>query len=279
VSIVAPNYSLPPPTLEPRASRAFAIFEHQIREQTRVLNIVLLALIFILGILPLVLTIYINRLVGNGLLGSIGLASFYEPIGIELWFFLLILLVSSVGAGIIAGDVATKAMTLYLARPIQPVDYLGAKAGAVAFWIFVGGVVPGWTGTIIVLALGYVSLPLALQAAAGYFVVGLFAITAYTGLAVLLSSLTSRSTLAGAGIFGALLGSDIVMAVLSAISGKVGFLYASPPSDVLAVAQGVFDVSGGSLDPWSAAAALVIFATGSFALAYVRLTRTQVIAE
>jgi hypothetical protein len=279
MSILLPNYALPPPALEPRSRRAYAIFEHQVIEQSGALNIVLLALIFLVVILPLVVIIYIHRLLPAGIIGGTSLATFYGPIGQGVWYFLLILLVSSVGAGSIARDAATKAMTLYLARPIRPIDYLAAKSSAVAFWILIGGVLPGCIGTIIVLAIGYVSLPLALQAVAGYLAVGVFSIAAFTGVAVLLSSLTPRSTLAGAGIFGILLGSDVVTEVLSGISGKAGFLYASPVQDVLSVAAGVFDASGNSLDPWSSAAVLVLFAVAALGLSYARLRRTQEVAE
>jgi hypothetical protein len=133
MTIIAPSYALPPPALEPRSRRAMAILGHQIREQSGALNYVLLAFLMIIGILPLVLNFYLERFVGGGLLGLSGLATFYWPIGEEAWFFLLILLVSSAGAASIARDVATKAMTMYLARPIRPIDYLAAKAGAVGF--------------------------------------------------------------------------------------------------------------------------------------------------
>ncbi len=279
MSIHAPNYDLAPAPLEPRSRRAYAIFEHQVAEQSGGLNFVLLALIFIVVVLPLVLIIYLHRLLPSGIVGSTDLATFYGPIGQGVWYFLLILLTSSAGAAIIARDVATKAMTMYLARPIRAIDYLTAKSSAVAFWIFLGGVLPGWIGTIIVLAIGYVSLPLALQAVGGYFVVGVFSILAFTGVAVLLSSLTARSTLAGAGIFGILLGSFVVTSVLAGLSNAPGFLYASPVQDVLAVAAGAFNASGNGLDPWSAAAVLAAFAIAAFGLTFWRLNRTQEVAE
>lgn len=279
MTIFAPNYAPPPPPLEPRSRRILAIWEHQLRTQAGVLNMFLLILIFIVVVLPLVFVVYLYHLLPGGILGTTSLSTFYEPLNGGIWFILLILLVSSAGAAVIARDVSTKAMTMYLARPIRPLDYLAAKSGALAFWVFLGGVLPGWVGTIILLSLGYISLFLALQAVAGYLVVGLFAIAAFTGLAVLLSSLTPRSTLAGAGTLGSLLGSYVVMGVLAGISGKVGFLYASPVDDVLAVGAGIFDVTGNSLDPWSAGAVLVIFALAVFGLAYGRLLRNQVIAE
>jgi ABC-type transport system involved in multi-copper enzyme maturation permease subunit len=188
-------------------------------------------------------------------------------------------LVSSAGAAVIARDVATKAMTMYLSRPIRPIDYLAAKSGAVAFWVFLGGVLPGWVASIIVLALGYVPLTLALQAIGAYFAVGLFSILAFTGLAVLFSSLTPRTTLAGAGTLGALLGSYVVVAALSGISGKTVFLYVSPVEDVLAVGAAVFGVGGNPLNPGSSAVILILLALSAFGLAYFRLRRNQVISE
>jgi ABC-type transport system involved in multi-copper enzyme maturation permease subunit len=279
VTIFAPNYAPPPPALEPRSRRTLAIVEHQIRTQAGALNLVLLALIFIVVVLPLVLTVYLYSFVPGGILGSTSLATFYGPIGGGVWFILLILLVSSAGAAVVARDVSTRAMTMYLARPIRPIDYLAAKSAALGFWVFLGGVLPGWIGSLILLALGYVPLPLALEAIGGYFVVGVFSVTAFTGLAVLLSSLTPRSTLAGAGTLGTLLGSYIVVNVLAGGSGNTGFLYASPVEDLLAVGAGVFSVPGNPLDPWSAGAVLAILGAVVFGLAYWRLVRTQVIAE
>ncbi|MGP8072317.1 MAG: hypothetical protein ACLPZM_04210 [Thermoplasmata archaeon] len=279
MTIFAPNYAPPPPELEPRRNRTWAILGHQIGAQSGVLNFVLLVFIFIVVIIPLVVTFYLAQFLPSGLIGSTGLSTFYAPIGEGVWFILLIILVSSAGAAVIARDTATKAMTMYLARPIEPIDYLAAKFGAVGFWVFLGGVLPGWISAIILLALGYVSLLIALQAVAGFLLVGLFSIAAFSGLSVLFSSLTSRSTLAGAGIFGTLLGAYIVMEVLSGISGKSSFLYASPANDVLAIAAGVFGVSGNPLNPWSAGAILVAVALGTFGFAYFRLLRTQVIAE
>ncbi|HXQ95006.1 MAG TPA: ABC transporter permease subunit [Thermoplasmata archaeon] len=279
MSIIAPRYSLPPPTLEPRSRRGLAILEHQIRERYGALNVVLIVLLAIVSILPIVLNFYLEGLVGTSLLGASGRAAFFWPVGQQIWFFLLILLTSSIGAAIIARDVATKAMTMYLARPIRPLDYLAAKSGAVAFWVFLGGVLPGWIASVLVLALGYVSLPVALEAAGGYLVVGVLAIGALTGLSVLLSSLTPRSTLAGAGIFGLLLGSYLVMQVVAGISGRDGFLYASPIHDIVAVGSGVFGASESPLDPWSAGAVLAGVAVVAFVLAYRRLLRAQVVAE
>ncbi|HTT25664.1 MAG TPA: hypothetical protein VMH90_01705, partial [Thermoplasmata archaeon] len=105
MSIHQPNYDLPPPPLEPRARRTYAIFEHQVLEQAGGLNLVLLALIFLVVIVPLVFTIYLERFLPPGIGGSTSLATFYGPINGGAWYFLLILLASSAGAAVIARDV------------------------------------------------------------------------------------------------------------------------------------------------------------------------------
>jgi ABC-type transport system involved in multi-copper enzyme maturation permease subunit len=279
MTIVGPSYSMAPQRLEPHLRRVQTILTHQIREQAGVLNFFLVAILMLIGVLPITLNFYLLGATGIGLLGSSGLAAFFWPIGQELWFFLLILLISSAGAAVIARDVATKAMTMYLARPITPVDYLAAKSAAVGFWIFLGAIVPGCIGAVIVLGLGYVSLAVALEAVAAYLVVGLFAIAVFSGLAVLVSSLTPRTTIAGAGIFGSLLGSYVVLSVIAGISGRSGFLYASPVNDVVAVGAGVFGASGDPLDPWSAGAILIALAVATLALTYIRLLRTQEVSE
>jgi ABC-type transport system involved in multi-copper enzyme maturation permease subunit len=279
MSIHLPEYSLPPPPLEPRSSRTWAILDNQLRERARALNIVLLAFIFIVVILPLVLAFYLSGIVGPGLFGASGASTFFLPYGNAAWFFFLVLLTSSVGAAIIAGDVATRSMTLYLSRPIRTIDYLLAKAGAVGFWLMLGAVVPGCVGTIIVLSLGYASLPLALQGAGGYLLVGALSTLAFTGLALFFSSISAKSVYAGATIFGTLIGTEAVATLLSAISSQSAFLYLSPEEDLLTVARSVYGLSGDPLDPWVAGGLLLGVAVGGFFLAFFRLQRTEVVSE
>jgi ABC-2 type transport system permease protein len=280
VSIFLPDYSLPPPPLLSRRHRIRAILNQEIRVRSRAINFVVLALIFLVVVLPVVLVFYLISLVGSVVVGgSPALALFNEPFALGVWQFFLVLLATSVGAAIIAGDLATRAITLYLARPITPADYLAAKAGAVGFWLALGAVLPGLVGTALVLALGYVSLPLALEAAGGYLLTGTLAVVSLTGLTVLLSAVASRSTYAGAGIFGALIGSEAIAAVLSGVSANGGFLYLSPLEDVTAVARAAFGLSAAPLDPWVAGSLLVLLGIVALGVAYVRLGRTEVLAE
>ncbi len=280
MSIRPPEYDRAPPALRPRSARVRAIVEEGVRERTRALNIVLLAFIFIVVLLPLGFIFYFEATFGS-LVGSapsrLSLLDF--PFELDFWMFFLILLTASVGAASVAGDRATRALTLYLARPITRTDYLAAKTGVVGIWVGLGAILPGLIGVVILLALGYLSLPVALEGAGGYLLVGLIGTGAFTGLAILLSSLTARSTVAGAGIFGSLIGVHAVVAVLSGISGQSSYLYLSPIEDVLAMAKGVFGVSGNSLDPWVAGAGMVALAGVTLGLAHELLRGAEVVEE
>jgi ABC-type transport system involved in multi-copper enzyme maturation permease subunit len=279
VSIFLPDYSLPPPALLPRSQRLWAILTAEIRARARAINIVFLAMIYLVVVVPIVLEFYLASLLGGFLPGGAPITIFYTPFGLGVWDFFLVLLTSSVGAAIIAGDMATRAITMYLARPISHADYLAAKLGAVGFWVALGAIAPGTVGTIVVLALGYVSLPIALTAFGGFLGVGLLATVALTGLATMLSAFSSRSAFAGAGIFGTLVGAEAVAAVLSAIGRNNGFLYVSPLQDGNAVAMALFGLTGDPLDPWAAAGVLLGLGATTIALAYLRLQRTEVVSE
>lgn len=280
MSIHLPEYSRPPPELLSRTHRVLAILDTQLRNRATALNFVLLGFIATVVLASIILLFYLASaapplLGGNG--ASATLFAFAWNDGI--WFFLLVLLATSVGASVVSRDLATRSLTLYLARPISRLDYLGAKAGAVAIWIAFGAILPPLIGTFIVLTVGYSSLPLALQGFGGYLAVGLLAVASMTGVAVFLSTLSSKAALAGAGIFGTFVGAEAVAAILTAISNSASFGYVSPYNDLVAVASAVFGQSGDPLDPWSAAAVLAALSVATLGLAYARLQRAEVIPE
>ncbi|HUI38714.1 MAG TPA: ABC transporter permease subunit [Thermoplasmata archaeon] len=278
MSIHAPRYSLPPPSLLPRWDRLLAIVAQGVKERLRALNLVLLSLTYVVVLLLIVVPFYLSSL-ASGFFGGITLSLFYTPFGAGVWSFFIILLASSVGAGIIAGDVATRSITMYLSRPISRLDYLLAKAAAVGIWLTLATILPGCVGAGIVLALGYVSLPLALEAIGGFLAAGILTVAAFTALSVLLSAISSKAVYAGAGIFGVLLGSEVIAAVVQAISNNPTALYFSLQDDVLAVAQAIFGVPSSSIDPWSAAGVLVAFSAVAFFLTYLRLERVEAVSE
>ena len=279
MSIHAPEYSRAPPVLRPRPDRVLAIWSNQVRAMGGALTYVALAFLYVVSVLTIVLEFSLQDAF-RGFLGSVSpLAIFYAPDQNPVAFFFLVLLTGAVGGGIIARDLAARSITLYLARPITALDYLAAKASAVGTYVALGAIVPGLIADLIVLALGDLPLSIAVQAAAGILAVGLLMVVVLTGIAVLCSSLTHRSLLGGAGIFGYLVGSAIVAQILYGVTGTTGILYASVESDQLAVAQAACGVAVGPLDPSSAAVALAGFGVATLALTYVRLLRTEVVAE
>lgn len=273
-----PRYSLPPPSLRPHSSRVGVVLWTTFRERLSVLNVVLVALIFVVVLLQIVVPFYFSSLVGPTV-GVSAASIVYLPFESNVWFFFEVLFLASIASGVISNDVATRAVTMYLARPITRVDYLVAKSAGVALWLGIAVILPGVVGMILILGLGYVSFPLALQFAAGYLGVGLLTVGAFGGLALLLSALAPKSSYAGAGIFGLLVGAEIVASALLSISGESSVLYASPQEDVLAVARSAFGVTGGDLNPLAAALLLVAVAVVTLALAYRRIAAIDGVSE
>ena len=278
MSVHAPRYALPPPQLSRRSRRVLAVFYQSVRERAGAANLVLLALSYIVVLLLIIVPFYLASL-APGACGVLPLTAFFLPFATQLWFFFEALLVTSVGAGIIATDVANRSITMYLARPITSLDYLVAKAGAVGTWLTLGIIAPGAIGTTIVLALGYVDLPTALAAYAGFVGVGLLTVVVFAGLALILSAIAPRATYAGAAIFGGLVGAEIIALAVRGISGQPDVLYVSVEQDLLAVAQYAFGVTGGELAPGVAAVVLLLLAAGCFLASYMRLDRLQVVSE
>lgn len=276
MSIHLPEYVRPPPPLQPRTQRVLAIWTNQVRAAVGALTIVCLAFLYILFIAETVVLFYFAGFAFFPL-GSLGI--FDAAYSDLLTFFFLVLLAAGVGAGVVSGDLANRAMTLYLARPITVLDYLVAKASAAGFLLSLGIVVPGLIADTIVLSLGDIGLSTALTAAGGILLVGWLLVLAVTGLSVLLSTLTRRTWLAGPGIFGVLIGSEIVAAVLNGITGQTSLLYLSLYQDELAVAAWAFNVGGNGLAPLNAGAALFLAGAIPLLLAFARLRTTEVVAE
>ncbi len=278
MSLHPPRYSLPPPPLRPHPERVGVVFGATFRERAGALNIVLLALVFLTVLLQIIVPFYLASLAFGLSLGP-ALTLFYLPFSSQVWFFFQVLFTASIGAGVIANDVANRSITMYLARPITAADYLTSKAGAIALWLGIAVILPGLVGVTIVLSLGYVSLGIALEGAAGFLAVGLLTVLAFTGLALLVSAWSPKSSYAAAAIFGLLVGAEIVAAVIAAISSTTSVLYFSLEQDALAVAQWAFDVPGGPLHPAVAGAILGAVGLVTVALTYQKLSTVDSVAE
>jgi ABC-type transport system involved in multi-copper enzyme maturation permease subunit len=164
------------------------------------------------------------------------LLTFYVGVG-----YLTALLAVFVGAGLISEDLATGALPLYLVRPIRPWEYVLGKALVLPGILAVALLVPGVLFYVIV---GVWQRPgetwpfLAgnLDVLGAVAVTYLIAAAAYTGLMLLLSSLSRRqptvTVMAGAVIFGGVLLGSLPKAAF--LSGKLAdlLLVVDLPHDV-----------------------------------------------
>ncbi|MCI4336641.1 MAG: ABC transporter permease [Thermoplasmata archaeon] len=275
MSISAPRYVSGPIPLVGRTHRTLAIVRRELARRAGWGTWVVVGLTYALVNLVVVLEVQLS-----GLFGALSLATFDGPYSSPLWPLLILIVASAVGAGSIAEDVGNRSITLYLSRPIHRSDYLIAKAAAVGTWIAIAAIGPGLVAVTIVASLGSVSASLALQAAAGFLAVGLVTTIFFTGLALGLSSITTKSLYAAVGIFGLTLSLEIGAAVVGGITGNPYVPYASPITDILNVAGSVFSVGGTlSTEPGGSALVLLVGGAASAAVAVWRLERVEVVGE
>jgi ABC-type transport system involved in multi-copper enzyme maturation permease subunit len=232
-------------------------------------------LTFIAVVLTTVFTVFFTTL-----LGTVTSATFTVAVASPAWPYLMLIVTATVGAGVLADDVGSRAITLYLSRPVRLIDYLAAKTIACGGWLLIAALGPGFLAVGITAALGYATATVALEAAGGFLMVGLLAAVFFAGLALALSSLTNRALYAGVTIFGLVLTLDIGASIVAGISGNPQVGYADPVSNVLAVAHQAFSVSGtSSLDPGVSAAILLVSGVAMWGFAAWKLRRLEVVAE
>src|SRR5881409_2411464 len=115
--------------------------------------------------------------------------------------FFVSLMAAVIGAGLIADDMQSMAFTLYLSRPITHADYLLAKAAILAPLVSMITVLPLVLTPLVAALLGFVSWTIGLQAIGLSILVGTLLTVFCTSVALLLSSLTRRRSIAAAGVF------------------------------------------------------------------------------
>lgn len=281
MTIAPPRYALIDRAVRPARERVWAIFSANVRLRgLRAAPLVLICLGFLATFLPLLL-ILIFASIGFG--AGPTLSSFYQGFAgdsIALLIFSL-LLTTVVGAGIIADDLRSKSISLYLSRPITVLDYLAGKASVLGALLAFLAILPGVLTALIVGLLGDVSGIVAAQAAGVFVGVGLLMVLTLTGVGVLLSSLTERRSFAGAGIFATLLSVEVMSALLAGALNNISIEYLSPWEDLLAVARLGFGVSptGSALDPYVSLAILIALIPTLFGLALLRLSRLEVMTD
>jgi ABC-2 type transport system permease protein len=209
---------------------------------------------------------------------ALDLSFFYRPASNDAILFFVTLMASVVGSGLIADDLNSMALTLYLSRPITHADYLIAKAAILAPLIAMIAVLPLVLTPLVAALLGLFSWTIALEAIGLSFVLGLLNTAFYTSLTLLLSSLTRRKSYAAAGVFAVDFGLTIPAVLLSNALGNSTLLYVSPWNDYLAVASAAFGASDRALD-WVVSLAILLTATViASVLTYVRVRAVEVIS-
>jgi len=275
MSISAPRYGAAPVARTGRIHRTLAIVRRELLRRAGLGTILVLALTYLA--VTLVLTINTDF---ASLTGSLTLATFETPYASPAWPFLMLIVATSVGAGSLAEDVGNRSITLYFSRPIRRIDYLAAKTAATGTWMVIAAVGPALLGLAVILALGWAPASLVLAGAGAFVATGLLASVFFTGLALALSSLTTRSLYAGVAIFGVVLSLEIGAPLVSGLTGNSSAAYASPITDILSVAQSAFGISGPfATDPLTSAA-LLAFGGGLLAIfAGWRISRVEVVGE
>lgn len=275
MSISAPRYLGPPIVQLGRAYRTLAIVRRELLRRSTWGTWLAVGLTYLTVTANVALTVYFASLLGRSTL-----AAFESPFEMVFWTLLILIVAAAVGAGSIADDLGSRAITLYLSRPIRLVDYLLAKAAATGIWILVATLGPGLVGVGLLAALGVVSASIAIQATGGFLAVAFTATVFFTGVSLAFSSLTRRSLYAGVTIFGVVLSLATSGEVISGITGNASVLYADPVTNLHSVAQAAFGLSGPyPTDPVASATLLLLTGILLAALAWWRLSRIEVVGE
>src|SRR2546426_3141894 len=131
---------------------------------------------------------------------KLDLSYFAVPASNGAILFFVTLMAAIIGSGLIADDLHSMALTLYLSRPITHADYLLAKAAILAPLVSMITVLPLVLTPLVAALLGLFSWTIALQAIGLSILVGALLTVFCTSVALFLSSLTRRRSIAAAGL-------------------------------------------------------------------------------
>lgn len=279
MSISLPTYTRREIPLRGRRSRVWAIVSTGLRREMR-----RPAAIFSVGmgtaitVITSIIFVIFTPFLSSG--QPLDLSFFFTPASNTAMFFFITLLAATVGGGLIADDVESMALTLYLSRPVSPADYLLAKATILATLTSLVVVVPLLLTPILAALLGVFPWPVALEAMGISILLGALFTAFVTSLSLFLSSLTRRRAYAAAALFAilfGLLGTEAALTATGAVSGSV-ILYISPWDDYLAVARAGFGASGNQID-WALALAILLGVTVLASLAtWLRMRAVEVVS-
>lgn len=206
------------------------------------------------------------------------LAFFFGTAANPAILFVVTLMAAIVGSGLIADDLDTMALTLYLSRPISHSDYLIAKAAILFPLVSMVATLPLLLTPFLAALLGFVPWEIGLQALAVGLGVGTLLTAFYTAVALFLSSITRRRSYAAAGVFAVTFGLLIPATILAGVASNETLLYLSPWEDFLAVAAAGYGAPGPAID-WPVALTILLGVTilASF-VTYVRMKSMEVVS-
>lgn len=206
------------------------------------------------------------------------LSFFYLPASNFFILLFVTLMASVVGSGLIADDLHSMALTLYLSRPITHTDYVLAKAAILGPLVSMISVLPLVITPIVAALLGVFPWDVALPAIGLSILVGVLYGGFYTAATLFLSSLTTRRAYAAAGVFAMTFGLTFPAQILAAATGEPAFLYASAWDNYLAVARALFGAPQPPID-WAPSLAILLGATALAILGtYARMRTREVVA-
>src|SRR5216117_2251213 len=275
MSISRPTYTRREMPLLGRRHRVRAIITTGLRREFK-----RPAVLVVIGIgvgVTIISSIVIVLFAGVFLQGQpLDLSFFFTPASNGAILFFVTLMASVVGSALIADDLQSMALTLYLSRPITEGDYLAAKAAILASMI---AVFPLVLTPLVASLLGSFSWTIAVEAIALSFLIGSLFTAFYTAATLALSSLTRRKSYAAAGVFALTFGLTIPAEILSGPPfNNPAVLYASPWENYLAVARAAFGATGAPID-WRWSLAILLAATAIAALAtYLRMKFVEVVS-
>lgn len=278
MSISLPTYTRREIPLRGRRSRVWAIISTGLRREMRrpvaIFSVGVGTAITVIS--SIIFVIFAGLLPGGA---PLDLTFFFTPASNSAIFFFVTLLAATVGGGLIADDIESMALTLYLSRPVSAGDYLLAKAAILATLTSIVAILPLFLTPLIAALLGRFSWGIALEAMGLGVLVGALFTAFVSALSLFLSSLTRRRAYAAAALFAVLFGllaTETALTTSGAVSSPA-ILYLSPWEDYLSVARAAFGISQ-SID-WLVALTILLGVTVLASLAtWLRMRAMEVVS-
>lgn len=183
------------------------------------------------------------------------------------------------GAGLVANDLRTGAILVYLSRPLTRRDYVLGKLGVLLALNLGVTLLPGLLLYVVGLGLApeqylkwelwWIGPALALQAT--------LMSLAMSAVALAVSSLSRSARVAGLAFFGLVVGLDIARGILVEVMNLDGAAFVSLQHDLESVAAGLFGLQGRHAEPLWAAAAVALATVAALAVLRSRVRAVEIV--